>query len=187
MSMNQYFLIYINNSKECVIENGPINLPENYKGISGFADLEKSAPELLLDLTWARISNYGFWKAVFLEKPSITCYQKIISINTIDQDKKIVIISYLIEDLTDQELKLKKESLADNLKITRNRYLAMTDFTQLPDAPISSESKIEFLNFRSQLRNMFEVENVFSISWPVIPSSANNINLPPFPPIPSCN
>jgi hypothetical protein len=180
--MNQYFLIYINNSQECVIENGPINLPENYKGISGFADLEKSAPELLLDLTWAGILNYGFWKAVFLEKPSITCYQKITLVNTIDKDKKIVIVSYLIEDLTDQELKIRKESFIDNLKITRNRY-----FTQLPDAPISSESKIEFLNFRSQLRNMFEVENIFSISWPVIPSSANNINLPSFPSIPSCN
>ena len=187
MSMNQYFLIYINNSQECIIENGPVNLPENYKGISGFADLETSAPDLLLDLTWARISNYGFWKAVFLNKPSITCYQKITSVNTIDQDKKIVIISYLIEDLTYQELKLKKESFTDNLKITRNRYLAMTDFTQLPDAPISNESKIEFLNFRSHLRNMFEVENIFSVSWPIIPSSANNINLPPFPPIISCN
>lgn len=187
MSMNQYFLIYINNSQECVIENGPVNLPENYKGISGFADLETSAPDLLLDLTWARILNYGFWKAVFLNKPSITCYQKITSVNTIDQDKKIVIISYLIEDLTYQELKLKKETFADNLKITRNRYLAMTDFTQLPDVPISNESKIEFLNFRSHLRNMFEVENIFSVSWPIIPSSASNINLPPFPPIISCN
>ena len=63
----------------------------------------------------------------------------------------------------------------------------MTDFTQLPDAPISNESKIEFLNFRSHLRDMFEAENIFSVSWPVIPSSANNINLPPFPPIISCN
>jgi len=187
MSMNQYFLIYINNSQECIIENGPVNLPENYKGVSGFADLEQSGPDFLLDLTWAGILNYGFWKAVFLEKPSITCYQKITSVNTIDKDKKIVIVSYLIEDLTYQELKLKKESFVDNLKITRNRYLAMTDFTQLPDAPISNESKIEFLNFRSHLRDMFEAENIFSVSWPVIPSSANNINLPPFPPIISCN
>jgi hypothetical protein len=43
--------------------------------------------------------------------------------------------------------------------------------------------KNEYVIFRQQLRNLFDVDDVYSITWPTIPTSAPNIKLPPFPTI----
>jgi hypothetical protein len=52
------------------------------------------------------------------------------------------------------------------------------------DVPFSSQVKAEFATFRQQLRDLPNVNDPTTIVWPSIPTSVN-INLLPFPPVPS--
>lgn len=186
MSKNQYFLINKNlTSGVYSIENGPTHLPQVFKHISGFDALEDSDPSYLIDLSWSDMPQYGYWKAVFGEIPNHTYNQKVITQYVINETDKTVSVNYSIEDLSQNEINAYKESFILALTPTRDRYLYLTDFTQLNDSPISSESKNEYVIFRQKLRNLFEVDDVYSITWPTIPTSASNIKLPPFPTIKS--
>ncbi len=51
----------------------------------------------------------------------------------------------------------------------RNKRLAETDYTQLPDAPITSTCKEEFKVYRQALRNI-DFQNPFDIVWPTVPT-----------------
>ena len=64
-----------------------------------------------------------------------------------------------------------------------DKISVITDFTQLSDSPISDSSKLDFKIFRQELRVMLDVPDVTKVVWPNIPTSASNINIPPFPEI----
>jgi hypothetical protein len=80
-------------------------------------------------------------KPVFGEIPSHTPNQKVISQYIINENDKTVNVNYSIENMSQNEINANKQSFIEALTPTRDRYLYLTDFTQLNDAPISSESK----------------------------------------------
>lgn len=51
----------------------------------------------------------------------------------------------------------------------RDRLIAMTDYTQLPDTPITSASRAEFVTYRQQLRNITAQSDPYNIVWPTPP------------------
>ena len=55
-----------------------------------------------------------------------------------------------------QESQAEKEQ---KVRAVRNGYLSMTDFTQLPDAPITTEEKAQYAGYRQYLRDYTETEN----------------------------
>lgn len=186
MSQYYYFLVKKNlETNVYSIENGPTHLPQVFKHISGIDVLETTSPESLKDLSWSEIPEYGFWKAVFDEIPTHTNYQKVITKNIINETDQIVNINYSIQDFSPEEIKTNKDVFIEALTPTRDKYLYLTDFTQLSDAPISAEAKNDYILFRQQLRSLFNVDDVYSITWPTIPTSASNIKIPPFPSIKS--
>lgn len=53
----------------------------------------------------------------------------------------------------------------------RDNYLALSDWTQLPDAPITSEKKQEWLEYRQALRDITSTfENPKDVVFPTPPS-----------------
>lgn len=50
------------------------------------------------------------------------------------------------------------EELKEEIRATRNRYLLGCDFTQLPDAPFTSEEKALYANYRHYLRDYTKQE-----------------------------
>lgn len=55
----------------------------------------------------------------------------------------------------------------------RNGLLAGSDWTQLPNAPLTEEKKLEWENYRQQLRdlfNSFSYTNIEDVVWPSQPS-----------------
>jgi hypothetical protein len=74
-----------------------------------------------------------------------------------------------------------------NVTPIRDQYLKMTDFTQIPGVPISSDARADFASFRQQLRDLFDAADLSTVVWPTIPTSAPNISIPPFPPMPKYN
>jgi hypothetical protein len=51
----------------------------------------------------------------------------------------------------------------------RNRLLLESDWTQLPDSPLSSEKKTEWSSYRQELRDVTSQSDPNNIIWPVIP------------------
>lgn len=73
-----------------------------------------------------------------------------------------------------------KETGATKLKTTtqylrdkRNQKLKISDWTQMPDSPLSNEKKLEWATYRQQLRDLpvgYTDENEWSdIVWPTKP------------------
>lgn len=74
-----------------------------------------------------------------------------------------------VTDATDAE---KTERLGvqwDKIRKQRNHELVDTDWTQLPDAPITAEKKAEVVVFRQALRDVTSQANPFDITWPANP------------------
>ena len=192
--MNLYFLISINSDGTGTIYESlqPFSnvvagvaqlLPPEFLNISGFNNLEQNNPTLLFGLGWAGRSDLGFWIANFAIKPTTTYYKKIITTNTINNVNKTVDVTYSEQDLTEIEIDIKNKKMRASYVPIRDSYLKLTDFTQLPDAPITEQAKSDFLIFRQQLRTMFDISDYSQLAWPEIPTSAPNITIPPFPPI----
>lgn len=61
----------------------------------------------------------------------------------------------------------------DNLRYIRNNMLLQTDWTQVPDAPLSSEQKQQWATYRQQLRDLpslYSTEtNIDNVVFPEIP------------------
>lgn len=63
--------------------------------------------------------------------------------------------------------------LADHkreIKSIRNRLLSATDYTQIPDVPISSEKVAEFAIYRQELREIADkYDYCHEVVWPTKP------------------
>lgn len=184
MSTNQYFLVNKINNQSYFIIQGPMQLPDTFGPTSGFGILEENTPELLTDLSWQGNPNLGFWKGVFTTKPDYSISQSLVPNNSLDTTNKTCNVTYTIKTLTSQELSERIEVLRSQVRMIRDRYLSLTDFTQLSDVPFSTQAKTQFATFRQQLRDLPNASDPSTITWPEIPTLVN-INLPPFPPVPS--
>jgi hypothetical protein len=187
MNNKQYFLVTKIDNQNYSIIQGPNYLPESFGPTSGFNFLEQNSPELLSDLTWQGSPNLAFWVAIFNEKPSINIDQKLIETKTLNVAEKTCTISYSIQNADTSEIEIRTQQLKQNIRTIRDRYLVITDFTQSSDSPMSDAAKLDFKNFRQQLRTMLDIPDITEAVWPTIPTSAPNITIPSFPPMPSFN
>jgi len=187
MNNKQYFLVTKIDNQNYSIIQGPNYLPESFGPTSGFNFLEQNSPELLSDLTWQGSPNLAFWVAIFNEKPSINIDQKLIETKTLNVAEKTCTISYSIQNADTSEIEIRTQQLKQNIRTIRDRYLVITDFTQSSDSPMSDAAKLDFKNFRQQLRTMLDIPDITQAMWPTIPTSAPNITIPTFPPMPSFN
>jgi hypothetical protein len=174
--MKKYY--YINretvgeDSGSVSIISGPDYLPVNYKNVSGFNNIADNS--LLNDLNWVGEQNKGFWEAVYPDSiPEISSSQKIVESSSINLVNSTIDVSFSIEDLSLEEKNMMTASYKDQLRPRRDQLLMATDFTQLPDSPLSDELKSSFVTYRSELRNMFDVATIEEIVWPEMPSGSS--------------
>jgi hypothetical protein len=179
--MNLYFFISKNSDGSITLNSEEQYLPDTFLNVSGFNNLEFNDPHLLPDLSWLERPDLGFWVAIMAPKPTLNFYEKKIKETTVNKDEKTVSVSYSVVSLTQEEINVKKNNMRTSYVPVRDSYLKLTDFTQLPDAPITEQAKADFLLFRQQLRAMFNIEDYSQLTWPPIPTSAPNITIPPFP------
>lgn len=67
----------------------------------------------------------------------------------------------------DERLALKWEQV----RHLRNKLLSISDYTQLPDAPLTAEKKQEFETYRQQLRDITQQPDPFEIWFPEAPDA----------------
>lgn len=63
-----------------------------------------------------------------------------------------------------------QEELLENVKATRNSLLTESDWTQVEDSPLSEEKKTAWKNYRQELRDLTDVNDITSIVWPIEPA-----------------
>lgn len=177
--MDKKYVLVVNNQ----IVSTPAPLPNNYKNISNLFAL---SDEQLSDLSWSG-NNEGFWVVNSDPFPTINIHQKIETSWTLNTQNKTCQESYTVVDVTPSEEEIRIGKIKTSIKMIRDQYLILTDFTQLDDAPLSDSAKSDFRTFRQQLRSMLDIPDITQAVWPTIPTSAPNISLPPFPPMPSFN
>ena len=173
------FCLVINNE----LKSDANGLPGSYRNISNFYCLSDSQ---VVDLTWAGYVGEGFWPAIIESMPDYNIDQKLERRFAADITNKIVNITFEKVTLTQSEYQQRINSLEAQVRNIRDQYLKLTDFTQLSDAPITAQAKSDFVTFRQQLRDILKnVTDPTTIVWPTIPTSAPNIEIPPFPPVPT--
>ena len=142
----------------------PQQLPNCYECISNFDCLEKNDPQALKDLSKYGLPNHKWLKVkdisdsinhMFYEKYDSDVFSfKIIG--------EIVYIKY-------QKTTLPKEDFIHRLREDRNKILASTDWTQLPDIKLPECDRERYLKYRQALRDL---PNKYSIScqieWPML-------------------
>lgn len=177
--MIKKYVFVINNQ----IASTPAPIPENYKNISNFFALSDAE---LADLSWSG-NEGGFWLVNSDPIPIIEITQNITANYSLNIDDKTCHESFIITEASAEEQQIRRNKIKSSIRMIRDQYLVITDFTQLSDAPISDESKLDFRNFRQQLRVMLDIPDITKAVWPTIPTSAPNITIPPFPPMPTFN
>ncbi len=177
--MEKQYVLVVNNE----IVSTPAPIPNNYKNISNIFALPD---EQLSDLSWSG-NNEGFWLVTSDPVPTMTIKQKIETTYSLNIQNKSCHQSHTVVSVEPHEEEVRINLIKSNIRMIRDRYLLITDFTQLSDAPISENSKLDFKTFRHQLRIMLDIPDITKAVWPDIPTSASNINIPEFPSMPSFN
>lgn len=76
--------------------------------------------------------------------------------------------SWEVRDLTSEELEIKAGFVAEKIRGQRNRLLADTDWTQLPDSPVNASI---WAAYRQELRNIPSQPNFpWEVEWPALPT-----------------
>lgn len=71
-----------------------------------------------------------------------------------------------VANKSEEEIAADTASRAANIRASRDRLLAASDWTQLPDSPLSSEKKAEWATYRTLLRNLPDTEGFPDITLP---------------------
>lgn len=74
--------------------------------------------------------------------------------------------AFTIRPMTSEERQAVLDTKWSEVRIQRNRYLADTDWTQLPDSPTD---KSVWATYRQALRDITQQDDPFNIVWPVLP------------------
>jgi hypothetical protein len=72
-------------------------------------------------------------------------------------------------DATEDEINIKIQNQWEQIRVARNEILTQTDWTVLPDSPVSSSFN-EWKTYRQELRDLTNQKNPFNLTWPTQPS-----------------
>lgn len=137
-----------------------LNLPGGWKNISGLNVLSNID---LADLSWSGNTGYAFYPVIEDSYPqNDSRFYRIEGPNYSVQDQT-VIGTYTVTPKTQLEA-------WEVVRGNRNRRLYLSDWTQLPDAPLTAEKKAEWATYRQALRDITNQEDPFNISWPIEPT-----------------
>jgi hypothetical protein len=75
-----------------------------------------------------------------------------------------------VVDASQEEINQRINNKWSEVRNVRNQYLKDSDWTQLPDSPLSSNEKEEWLVYRQQLRDVTLQNDPFNIIWPISPN-----------------
>lgn len=143
------------------VENGeikgyPRSLPQNWLNVSNFYLLENDD-----------LRKYGWYPVRFV--PAEKTENDIVIGQSFVLEGNEVVQYEQIRSKTQEEIDQEKEGYWIVVRTKRNLLLQESDWTQLPDCPISSEKKEEWQTYRQQLRDVTNQPDPKNIIWPTKP------------------
>jgi hypothetical protein len=143
------------------VENGEVKgypqpLPQNWADVSNFYLLEDE-----------RVRQYGWYPLRFVpatktENDVVTGQSFVIEGNEVVQYEQI-------RPKTQEEVDQENNQLWETIRNERNRLLQESDWTQLPDSPLTLEKKSEWEMYRQELRDVTNQTDPKNIIWPTKP------------------
>lgn len=82
----------------------------------------------------------------------------------------VYIQDWVVTDADQTTIDKREEIKWDEIREERDKLLTESDWTQLPDSPLSSSKKTEWQTYRQELRDITTQPNPFQITWPDIPT-----------------
>ena len=79
--------------------------------------------------------------------------------------------NWIVTDATQEEIEERLDAQWNQIRLIRNQYLFQSDWTQLPDCPLTIEEKNKWMIYRKELRNVVNQSNPFDVVWPIVPSN----------------
>jgi hypothetical protein len=79
--------------------------------------------------------------------------------------------NYVVSELDPELAAAKAEAQWSVVRTERNKLIANTDWTQLPDAPLINTQTAEWALYRQALRDITAQSDPFNIEWPPSPSA----------------
>jgi hypothetical protein len=77
--------------------------------------------------------------------------------------------NWIVTDCTPEEIAIRLDRQWSDVRYQRNQSLSECDWTQLPDSPLTSEKKEEWVVYRQDLRDVTLQPDPFNITWPTKP------------------
>ena len=130
-------------------------LPTAWKNLSypnSLSDLELS------DMAWSGNEGYAFYPYIEVTPDSNEFYRLSAVVNVVDAEAKTVTGTRTAEPISN-------EDAWAIVRAMRNAELTATDWTQLPDSPLTPEKKAEWAVYRQSLRDVTTQENPREIVW----------------------
>lgn len=119
------------------------------------------------------LQEFGYYRFRYIEKPIPTNFEHVVEGPIVfSEDMDAWCNTYVKVPFTTEEIEETKLKAYDLLRLARNQLLTATDWTQLPDAPISEEKKIQMRIYRQQLRDYMDAV-ADSFNPPTFPKSPN--------------
>jgi hypothetical protein len=144
-----------------LVENGEVKgypqpLPRNWADVSNFYLLEDE-----------QVRSYGWYPVRFVPAEK-TDNDVVIGQSFVIEGDEVVQYEQ-IRPKTESEIAEETNQKWQNIRSQRNSLLSESDWTQLPDSPLSSEKKTEWSVYRQELRDVTSQSDPNNIIWPVKP------------------
>jgi hypothetical protein len=123
-----------------------------------------SFPEVMLPQT---LLEFGVYQVNYTTKPNEP-------LKNVYEDTPILVDgnyyeNWQITDCTPEEVQIRTNRQWEDIRVIRNQYLTQSDWTQLPDSPLTIEEKADWATYRQELRDVTQQSDPFNIIWPIKP------------------
>lgn len=95
--------------------------------------------------------------------------EKLVAVTPYISENTVYIVN--VEPLTPEEIEQNTQSLWAKVRAQRNQLLSESDWTQLPDVPLTENVRQQWVTYREQLRNITDQIDPNHIVWPTPPNS----------------
>ena len=102
-------------------------------------------------------------------QPQLTRFQSAIKTGPEQDSKGNWMWVYVAVDWTPEQIEQATTQQWANVRSERDRRLLDSDWSQLPDVPLTEEKKVEWVVYRQELRDVTNQPDPFEITWPTKP------------------
>lgn len=112
----------------------------------------------------------GFGIYDFSNQPELGTFEKAVEIAPVKDEYGRWIQAWAVEPMTDEERQNRIQQEWANVRGYRFMLMMQSDWTQIPNNPLSDEKRAEWAVYRQALRDITNQTDPFNIDWPTRPS-----------------